>query len=43
MKYVRVRKADLARNTSQIIRNVLREQPAVRDILGYPPIEHLPH
>jgi hypothetical protein len=29
MEYIHVRKTDLARNTSQIIRNVLRGQPTV--------------
>jgi len=38
MEYVRVRKTDLARNTSQIIRNVLRGQPAVIESHGQPEV-----
>jgi prevent-host-death family protein len=38
MEYVRVRKTDLARNTSQIIRNVLRGQPAVVESHGQPEV-----
>jgi prevent-host-death family protein len=38
MDYVRVRKTDLARNTSQIIRNVLRGQPAVVESHGQPEV-----
>lgn len=36
MEYVRVRKTDLARNTSQIIRNVLRGQTVVIESHGQP-------
>ena len=36
MEYVHVRKTDLARNTSQIIRNVLRGQPTVIENHGQP-------
>jgi prevent-host-death family protein len=38
MEYVRVRKTNLARNTSQIIRNVLRGQPAVIESHGQPEV-----
>jgi prevent-host-death family protein len=38
MEYVRVRKTDLARNTSRIIRNVLRGQPAVIESHGQPEV-----
>lgn len=38
MEYVRVRKTDLARNTSQIIRNVLRGQTAVIESHGQPEV-----
>ncbi len=38
MEYVRVRKTDLARNTSQIIRNVLRGQPTVVENHGQPEV-----
>jgi antitoxin (DNA-binding transcriptional repressor) of toxin-antitoxin stability system len=38
MEYVRVRKTDLARNTSQIIRNVLRGQPTVIENHGQPEV-----
>jgi prevent-host-death family protein len=38
MEYVRVRKTDLARNTSRIIRNVLRGQPAVVESHGQPEV-----
>ncbi len=38
MEYVRVRKTDLARNTSQIIRSVLRGQPAVIENHGQPEV-----
>jgi prevent-host-death family protein len=38
MEYARVRKTDLARNTSQIIRNVLRGQPAVVESHGQPEV-----
>ena len=38
MEYTRVRKTDLARNTSQIIRNVLRGQPAVIENHGQPEV-----
>jgi prevent-host-death family protein len=38
MDYVRVRKTDLARNTSRIIRNVLRGQPAVIESHGQPEV-----
>lgn len=36
MEYVHVRKTELARNTSQIIRNVLRGQPTVIENHGQP-------
>jgi len=36
MEYMHVRKTDLARNTSQIIRNVLRGQPTVIENHGQP-------
>ena len=36
MEYVHVRKTDLARNTSRIIRNVLRGQPTVIENHGQP-------
>ena len=38
MEYIRVRKTDLARNTSAIIRNVLRGQPAVIENHGQPEV-----
>jgi prevent-host-death family protein len=38
MEYARVRKTDLARNTSRIIRNVLRGQPAVIESHGQPEV-----
>ena len=38
MEYVRVRKTDLARNTSQIIRNVLRGQPTIIENHGQPEV-----
>jgi hypothetical protein len=38
MEYIRVRKTDLARNTSQIIRNVLRGQPTVIENHGQPEV-----
>ncbi len=38
MEYLRVRKTDLARNTSQIIRNVLRGQPTVIENHGQPEV-----
>ncbi len=38
MEYVRVRKTDLARNTSQVIRNVLRGQPVVIESHGQPEV-----
>ncbi len=38
MEYLRVRKTDLARNTSHIIRNVLRGQPAVVESHGQPEV-----
>ena len=38
MEYTRVRKTDLARNTSQIIRNVLRGQPVVIENHGQPEV-----
>jgi prevent-host-death family protein len=38
MEYVRIRKTDLARNTSRIIRNVLRGQPAVIESHGQPEV-----
>lgn len=38
MEYMRVRKTDLARNTSQIIRNVLRGQPTVIENHGQPEV-----
>ncbi len=38
MEYIRVRKTDLARNTSRIIRNVLRGQPAVVESHGQPEV-----
>ena len=36
MEYIRVRKTDLARNTSQVIRKVLRGQTAVIESHGQP-------
>jgi hypothetical protein len=36
MEYLHVRKTDLARNTSRIIRNVLRGQPAIIENHGQP-------
>jgi hypothetical protein len=36
MEYIHVRKTDLARNTSRIIRNVLRGQPTVIENHGQP-------
>jgi len=36
MEYIRIRKTDLARNTSQVIRNVLRGQTAVIESHGQP-------
>ncbi len=38
MEYLRVRKTDLARNTSQVIRNVLRGQPTVIENHGQPEV-----
>jgi predicted HTH domain antitoxin len=38
MEYVRVRKTDLARNTSQIIRNVLRGKTTVIESHGQPEV-----
>ena len=38
MEYVRVRKSDLARNTSRIIRNVLRGQPTGIESHGQPEV-----
>ena len=38
MEYLRVRKTDLARNTSQIIRNVLRGQPTIIENHGQPEV-----
>ena len=38
MEYIRVRKTDLARNTSQIIRNVLRGQTTVIENHGQPEV-----
>jgi predicted HTH domain antitoxin len=38
MDYIRVRKTDLARNTSQIIRNVLRGQTTVIESHGQPEV-----
>jgi len=38
LEYIRVRKTDLARNTSRIIRNVLRGQPAVIESHGQPEV-----
>ncbi|MEI6290461.1 MAG: hypothetical protein WCP19_08520 [Chloroflexota bacterium] len=38
MEYLRVRKTDLARNTSQIIRSVLRGQTAVVENHGQPEV-----
>jgi hypothetical protein len=38
MEYIRVRKTDLARKTSQIIRNVLRGQPTVIENHGQPEV-----
>jgi hypothetical protein len=38
MEYVRVRKTDLARNTSEIIRNVLRGQPTIVENHGQPEV-----
>ena len=38
MEYIRVRKTDLARNTSQVIRNVLRGQPTLIENHGQPEV-----
>jgi antitoxin (DNA-binding transcriptional repressor) of toxin-antitoxin stability system len=38
MEYVHVRKTDLARNTSQVIRNVLRGQPTLIENHGQPEV-----
>jgi len=38
MDYIRVRKTDLARNTSQVIRNVLRGQTTVIESHGQPEV-----
>lgn len=38
MEYLHVRKTDLARNTSEIIRNVLRGQPTIIENHGQPEV-----
>ena len=38
MEYIRVRKTDLARKTSQVIRNVLRGQPTLIENHGQPEV-----
>ena len=38
MEYTRVRKTNLARNTSEIIRNVLRGQPVIIESHGKPEV-----